>query len=150
MIPVPEKTVGKVDGNVHPALFSFLYQMSSRLPDTEIAGSGSAVAVQGDDDNQPRRAAPANSRAEALKLRHVLLVCPVSPFSVMVADVLRTIDAQCEIRRATVAAIRTLPRSDEASLILIDLDAVLIDGELDELDAVAGRPGRQQHGFRRR
>ena len=129
--------------------------MSSRLPDTEIAGSGSAVAVQGDDDNQPRRAAPANDRAEALKLRHVLLVCPVSPFSTMVADVLRTIDARCEIRRATVAAIRTLPRSDEASLILIDLDAVLIDGEalIRDLSTVPGAQtdrGNFQRHFRAR
>jgi two-component system, NarL family, nitrate/nitrite response regulator NarL len=141
MIPVSEKIVGEVDGNVHPALFSFLYQMSSRLPDTEIAGSENAVAVQGDADNQPRRPAPANDRAEPLRLRYVLLVCPVSPFSMMVAEVLRAIDAQCEIRRVTVAAMRTLPRSDEASLILIDLDAVLIEGEalIRDLSTVPGR-----------
>ena len=141
MIPFASNVIGRANGSLHPALLSFLYPTPSGAADaTPAAVSQDMRATLELPSGEARSTLFAEDRAGSAA-RHALLVCPTSPFATTLAEALRTVDARCQIRRATVAATLALEPQNEVSLIAIDLDAYLTEGEVLIRD-IASRPGR--------
>lgn len=115
------------DVSIHPALFSFLHGTPGKPPWAEAATLRPPMPDGDDSLEETAQYVPPSEPGQGTM--HVLLFSPPSPFGAAVADVLARIDARCQVTRVTELANGSLPRTQDASLALVDLDAFPADGE---------------------